>query len=79
MSVETDESDEEVRIMPRLQIARVPSHDARQGLNDREPAENGPVHEVSDDSLSETVSDAQVRPVGPSLKGDGRRSGSLAT
>ena len=80
MSLETDESDEEVRIMPRCEVAKVPSQAAKEGLDTRKPEQTVPVHEVSDDTMFETVSKVQEPPVGEnsrvlnSIGGAGRTS-----
>ena len=45
-TVESDESDEEVRIKPRCEIAKAPSQPAKEGLDAEEPDETVPLYEV---------------------------------
>ena len=60
MTGDTDESDEEVPIMQRSQIAKVASQGANQGENPTGTVGNIQAHHVSDDSSSVKVEEAIV-------------------
>ena len=68
MTEDTDESDEEVRIMQRSQIAKVASQGANQGQNPTGTVGNTQVDQVSDGSSSEKVEEAIAPPEDDSSK-----------
>ena len=68
LTEDTDESDEEVQILQRSHIAKVTSQGANQGQNPTATVGNTQVHQVSDDSSSEKVEEANKPPEDESSK-----------